>query len=209
MDKKTGKHVRLWRCIMAKAADREKLRKDIILSTIEVFNDRGVIFTMSDVATNIHISKKTIYKEFDSKEELLDTVVDYIFDNIKAKEDEIMHDKSLSTVDRLRLILGAMPENYRDIDFQNVYPFLEKFPEVSRKMQYRLATGWENTISLIEQGKKEGVIRKNIDIRFVKVMLEASIEKVLSDDMLSRTGINYVDALNQIVDILIDGMIIK
>ena len=104
---------------MAKAADRDKLRNDIILSTIEVFNDRGVTFTMSDVATNIHISKKTIYKEFDTKEELLDTVVDYIFDNIKAKEEQIMNDKSLSTVDKLRKILGAMPENYRDIDFQN------------------------------------------------------------------------------------------
>ena len=193
---------------MAKAADREKLRQDIILSTIEVFNDRGVTFTMSDVATNIHISKKTIYKEFDTKEELLDTVVDYIFDNIKAKEEQIMNDKSLTTVDKLRKILGAMPENYRDIDFQNVYPFLEKFPDVYRKMQYRLATGWENTIALIEQGKKEGVVRKNIDIRFVKVMLEASIEKVLSDDMLSRTGINYIDALDQIVDILVNGMLI-
>ena len=193
---------------MAKAADREKLRQDIILSTIEVFNDRGVTFTMSDVATNIHISKKTIYKEFDTKEELLDTVVDYIFDNIKAKEEQIMNDKSLSTVDKLRKILGAMPENYRDIDFQNVYPFLEKFPDVCRKMQYRLATGWENTISLIEQGKKEGVVRKNVDIRFIKVMLEASIEKVLSDDMLSRTGINYIDALDQIVDILVNGMLI-
>ena len=193
---------------MAKAADREKLRQDIILSTIEVFNDRGVTFTMSDVANNINISKKTIYKEFDTKEELLDTVVDYIFDNIKAKEEQIMNDKSLTTVDKLRKILGAMPENYRDIDFQNVYPFLEKFPDVYRKMQYRLATGWENTIALIEQGKKEGVVRKNIDIRFVKVMLEASIEKVLSDDMLSRTGINYIDALDQIVDILVNGMLI-
>lgn len=193
---------------MAKAADREKLRQDIILSTIEVFNDRGVTFTMSDVATNIHISKKTIYKEFDTKEELLDTVVDYIFDNIKAKEEQIMNDKSLNTVDKLRKILGAMPENYRDIDFQNVYPFLEKFPDVYRKMQYRLATGWENTISLIEQGKKEGVVRKNVDIRFIKVMLEASIEKVLSDDMLSRTGINYIDALDQIVDILVNGMLV-
>lgn len=193
---------------MAKAADREKLRNDIILSTIEVFNDRGVTFTMSDVATNIHISKKTIYKEFDTKEELLDTVVDYIFDNIKAKEEQIMNDKSLNTVDKLRKILGAMPENYRDIDFQNVYPFLEKFPDVYRKVQYRLATGWENTISLIEQGKKEGAVRKNVDIRFIKVMLEASIEKVLSDDMLSRTGINYVDALDQIVDILVNGMLI-
>jgi AcrR family transcriptional regulator len=193
---------------MAKAADRDKLRNDIILSTIEVFNDRGVTFTMSDVATNIHISKKTIYKEFDTKEELLDTVVDYIFDNIKAKEEQIMNDKSLSTVDKLRKILGAMPENYRDIDFQNVYPFLEKFPDVYRKVQYRLATGWENTISLIEQGKREGAVRKNVDIRFIKVMLEASIEKVLSDDMLSRTGINYVDALDQIVDILVNGMLI-
>ena len=193
---------------MAKAADREKLRNDIILSTIEVFNDRGVTFTMSDVATNIHISKKTIYKEFDTKEELLDTVVDYIFDNIKAKEEQIMNDKSLNTVDKLRKILGAMPENYRDIDFQNVYPFLEKFPDVYRKMQYRLATGWENTISLIERGKKEGVVRKNVDIRFIKVMLEASIEKVLSDDMLSRTGINYIDALDQIVDILVNGMLV-
>lgn len=193
---------------MAKAADRDKLRNDIILSTIEVFNDRGVTFTMSDVATNIHISKKTIYKEFDTKEELLDTVVDYIFDNIKVKEEQIMNDKSLSTVDKLRKILGAMPENYRDIDFQNVYPFLEKFPDVYRKVQYRLATGWENTISLIEQGKREGAVRKNVDIRFIKVMLEASIEKVLSDDMLSRTGINYVDALDQIVDILVNGMLI-
>ena len=82
---------------MAKAADREKLRQDIILSTIEVFNDRGVTFTMSDVATNIHISKKTIYKEFDTKEELLDTVVDYIFDNIKAKEEQIMNDIKAGT----------------------------------------------------------------------------------------------------------------
>ena len=139
---------------------------------------------------------------------MLDTVVDYIFDNIKAKEEQIMNDKSLSTVDKLRKILGAMPENYRDIDFQNVYPFLEKFPDVYRKVQYRLATGWENTISLIEQGKREGAVRKNVDIRFIKVMLEASIEKVLSDDMLSRTGINYVDALDQIVDILVNGMLI-
>ena len=193
---------------MAKAADREKLRNHIILSTIEVFNDRGVTFTMSDVATNIHISKKTIYKEFDTKEELLDMVVDYIFDNIKAKEEEIMKDESLGTVEKIQMILGAMPENYRNIDFQNVYPFLEKFPDIYKKVQYRLATGWENTIALIAKGKDEGVVRKDANIRFIKLMLEAFIEKVLSDDTLATSGINYVDALNQIVDILVHGMLV-
>ena len=45
--------------------------------------------------------------------------------------------------------------------------------------------------------------------KFVKIMLEASIEKMLSDDMLERNNIKYVDALNAVVDILVDGIAVR
>ena len=102
-----------------------------------------------------------------------------------------------------------MPENYQGINFQDLHPLKEKFPEVYKKIENRLETGWETTIDLIEQGKKEGVIRKDADVRFVKIMLEASIEKMLSDDMLERNNIKYVDALNAVVDILVDGIAVR
>ena len=187
----------------------EELRTRILESTITVFNRKGLKLTMSDIAKEISISKKTIYKEFESKDELFDEMVDYIFDTIKEKEAEIAGNKKLGTVDRLRALLGAMPENYQGINFQDLHPLKEKFPEVYKKIENRLETGWETTIDLIEQGKKEGVIRKDADVRFVKIMLEASIEKMLSDDMLERNNIKYVDALNAVVDILVDGIAVR
>ena len=95
----------------------EELRTRILESTITVFNRKGLKLTMSDIAKEISISKKTIYKEFESKDELFDEMVDYIFDTIKEKEAEIAGNKKLGTVDRLRALLGAMPENYQGINF--------------------------------------------------------------------------------------------
>lgn len=187
----------------------EELRQKILESTITVFNKKGLKLTMSDIATEISISKKTIYKEFDSKDELFDAMVDYIFDTIKEKENEIANDPNLGTIDRLKALLGAMPDSYQGINFQELHPLKEKYPEVYEKIAMRLETGWETTIALLEQGKKEGVIRKDADIRIIKVMLEASIEKMISEDMLEKNNIKYVDALKEVVDILVDGIAVR
>ena len=187
----------------------EELRQKILESTITVFNKKGLKLTMSDIATEISISKKTIYKEFDSKDELFDAMVDYIFDTIKEKENEIANDPNLGTIDRLKALLGAMPDSYQGINFQELHPLKEKYPEVYEKIAMRLETGWETTIALLEQGKKEGVIRKDADIRIIKVMLEASIEKMISEDMLEKNNIKYVDALKEVVNILVDGIAVR
>lgn len=187
----------------------EELRQKILESTITVFNKKGLKLTMSDIATEISISKKTIYKEFDSKDELFDAMVDYIFDTIKEKENEIANDPDLGTIDRLKALLGAMPDSYQGINFQELHPLKEKYPEVYEKIAMRLETGWETTIELLEQGKKEGVIRKDADIRIIKVMLEASIEKLISEDMLEKNNIKYVDALKEVVNILVDGIAVR
>ncbi|SEW33919.1 transcriptional regulator, TetR family [Ruminococcaceae bacterium KH2T8] len=187
----------------------EELRQKILESTITVFNKKGLKLTMSDIATEISISKKTIYKEFDSKDELFDAMVDYIFDTIKEKENEIANDPNLGTIDRLKALLGAMPDSYQGINFQELHPLKEKYPEVYEKIAMRLETGWETTIELLEQGKKEGVIRKDADIRIIKVMLEASIEKMISEDMLEKNNIKYVDALKEVVNILVDGIAVR
>ena len=63
-------------------------REKILKGTIQVFNKKGLKLTMDDVAEELKISKKTIYKEFKSKDEIFDSMVDYVFDNIKAREQE-------------------------------------------------------------------------------------------------------------------------
>lgn len=183
-------------------------RKKILDATIRVFNRKGLKFTMDDIAGELSMSKKTIYTVFRDKENLFFQMVDYCFDNIKESEQAILNDTSLKTEDKIRKILGVLPEGYKDIDFRNLYQLKDKYPKIYHKVEERLETGWENTIALIHQGMEEGAIRP-VNIIVIKTMLEATIEQFFQRDVLITNGISYGDALQEVVDILVDGIAIR
>lgn len=185
--------------------DNSELREKILMSTMEVFNNKGLKFTMDDIAKNISISKKTIYKVFNDKEEMFLELVDYLFDGIKDAEMQVANDPSLSTLDKIRKILGVMPNSYMDIDFRQLYMLRDKYPKIYERVEERLENGWELTISLIEQGMKEGVVRP-VKIPVLKMMFEASLEQFFRRDVLISNKMTYQDGLAEVVDIIIDGI---
>jgi hypothetical protein len=75
-------------------------------------------------------------------------------------------------------------------------------------VEERLETGWENTFLLINQGIEEGSIRP-IQIPILKTMFEATLEQFFQRDILISNQISYQEALNQVVEILIDGIMVK
>lgn len=182
-----------------------ELRETILEGTIVVFNQKGLKFTMDDVAKVLSMSKKTIYTVFDDKESLFLTMVDYIFDKIKDSERQVLEDESLDTLEKIRRILGVMPEGYREVDLRQLYALRDKFPHIYARVEERLENGWESTIALINRGMEEGVIRP-VSIPLVKMMLEASLEQFFQRDILIQHQMNYVDALEQVVDILVYGI---
>lgn len=181
------------------------LRENILESTLQIFNQKGLKFTMDDIAREMGISKKTIYTVFKDKEELFLAAVDYMFDSIKEGERILLEDASLSTVEKIRGVLGVMPDGYKDVDFRQLYILKDKFPKIYAKVEERLENGWEQTIALIEKGMDEGVIRR-VSIPIVKVMMEAALEQFFQRDILIRSGLTYQEALDEVVDILVDGI---
>lgn len=189
----------------AETGMNKELRETILEGTLEAFNRKGIKFTMDDIAGILSISKKTIYTVFDDKEDLFMAMVDYLFDSIKESEQQVLADESLDTLEKIRKILGVMPEGYKNVDFRQLYMLRDKYPVIYKKVEERLETGWESTISLLEKGMEEGVIRR-VSIPLVKMMLEASLEQFFQRDILIRNNISYTEALEQVVEILVDGI---
>ena len=98
-----------------------ELRKSILENTLRVFNKKGLKFTMDDIAREMSISKKTIYTVFNDKEELFFASVDYMFDSVKEAEQTILDNPNLSTVEKIRAVLGVMPDGYKDVDISQLY----------------------------------------------------------------------------------------
>ena len=182
-----------------------EVREAVLEAAIKAFNQKGLKFTMDDIAKELSMSKKTIYTIFKDKEELSLAAVDYLFDAAKEGEEKILKDMSLKTVDKLRAVLTVMPDGYKDVNYENLYQLKDKYPNIYRHVAHRLETGWESTIELIERGIKEGSIRQ-VNISIVKMMLEASWEQFYNRDVLLKNKITYQDALNEVVDIIMKGI---
>lgn len=190
---------------MRKITQDAETREKILLGTIDVFNEKGLKFTMDDLAANLHMSKKTIYQLYKDKEEMFLDMVEFIFARIKETEREILENPNLSTCQRIRMLLGAMPESYKDVDFQKLSSLREKYPAIYKEVAIRLETGWEPTIELLKQGVQEGLLR-DVNLAIVKMMLEASLEKFFQSDVLVDNGITYMEALDSVVDIILQGI---
>ena len=160
---------------------------------------------MDDLAGILGMSKKTIYTVFSDKTSLFLSMVDYLFDTIKESERAILENEALSTVEKIRAILGVMPDSYKDVNFAKLYLLKEKYPEIYTRVEQRLEGGWEMTMGLLEQGIKEGCIRP-VNLSIFKLMMEAALEQFFQRDILVNSGLSYTEGLSEVVGILLDGI---
>ena len=99
----------------------------------------------------------------------------------------------------------VLPDRYQNIGLSNLYQLKDKYPKAYERVYTYLATDWDVTINLLEQGIKEGKIR-NISIPIVRAMVEGTINQFISDDILVVNRITYDEALEDMIDIIIRGI---
>ena len=185
--------------------DMNEQKERILKGTIQAFNEKGLKFTMDDLARILGMSKKTIYVEFTDKNSLFLAMVDYLFDGIKESEEEIINNTDLDVVDKITTMLGVLPESYKDIDLRQLYMLKDKYPVIYKRVEERFENGWQQTIELLKEAMEEGKVRKvNVDI--FKMMMEAALEQFFQRDILIYNSLSYEEGLKEVVGILMNGI---
>lgn len=177
------------------------LQSRVLKAAEALFQRSGLRFTMQEVAAALHISKKTIYTVYPSKEELLLGMVDALFADIHREKGELMT-ASAPVEERIQAVIVALPEQYRALDFRLLGTLDEKYPAVARRVREHLETNWEPTIALLEEGVRAGRVRP-VSIPVLRQMITASIESFLSG---GETESSYADTLAAMIDIIMNGI---
>ncbi len=114
--------------------------------------------TMDTIAQGLKISKKTLYKHFKSKDQLIDSVIDLLTQNIlKQIEAAIAEDKN--AIEKLTELLKIVIKSFSKINldyfqFLNAKGFAH-WEKIENFRQQVIATKYTQ---IIEQGKKEKLI---------------------------------------------------
>ena len=179
----------------------QEVKEEIMNAVLEEFQDKGLKFTMDDIA----MSKKTLYEIFRDKDTLFDEMVAHTFSKIKEEERKVLDNPELSIVEKIRKIMIVLPGRYENLNVKQIALLEQKYPKVYRQIQKRLESDWEPTIALLREGMEAGQIRR-ISIPVLKAMLEGTIGQFFSTDVLSGETVSYAQALEDMMDIIMHGI---
>lgn len=176
-------------------------KNEILEQALFYLSTNGVKFTMSQLATSLQISKKTIYTMFDSKETLLLEVIDNSFKEIKKAEKDII-DSNLELEEKIRKLIVVLPEKYQNLNWYKVGELKDKYPKVYEVLIHHLQSDWNPTIDLLQQGIQEGIL-KDFNIDVFKLIVEGTMEHILSN----HEQCNYYQKMEDMMDILMKGIL--
>ena len=163
---------------------------------LALFLENGAkTLTMDDIAREFGMSKRTIYQHYKNKEELLDSVLDFHTDMVISKLKAITEIENLNSVEKMLIRdedLQKLSNNQKSIFIRQVKKYYSNLSKKNAIKAYeKLKTIF---ISNIEQGQKEGLYRKNID---VEVVVKMVIVLMFSYDESPLMESANADCLNQ------------
>ncbi|MBL8966043.1 MAG: TetR/AcrR family transcriptional regulator [Spirochaetaceae bacterium] len=179
----------------------ERIREATLLE----FNDQGPRFTMDDLARRLGISKKTLYEQVRDKESLLVMLVEEAWRSIKAQESLIVADASLDAPAKFRAVVAIMPVLGSALDYRRLSELQELYPAIRDRIDGHLEADWEVTLGLFEDCVALGKFRP-VDRGVLREVLYATMERMLVDDFLERSGKAYEEALGEVLDLLVEGL---
>lgn len=144
------------------------MTEKILNKASELFLNLGFkSVTMDDIATNLGISKKTLYKHFNNKTCLVDKVTEYLFGNISTGIDSVCA-MDLNPIAEIFEIKNLMMQHLKDEKSSPQHQLQKYYPGIFntlKKKQFKKIQ--ECTYQNIKKGKEQGLYRADLDIDFV------------------------------------------
>lgn len=167
---------------------------------------RGV--TMDDLATELGMSKKTLYAHFESKMALLHAVMDDKMNAVEADLDRAFRETNGDFRERLQALLSCMRIHTEEIGVAYMRDVRREAPELFARVQQR-RRGWIQHFfgKLIQDGCEAGMIRKDIPTAMMIEMLLGAVDSVVIPAKMEELGTTPREAFPQIITIFLEGVL--
>lgn len=176
-----------------------ELESRIVRKASELFQLHGIrAVTMDFIATEIGISKRTLYEVFADKDTLLIKTLEYQEEQNSRERAELAKTCSssfelcLKEYERVIRGLRRINRNYMR-DLQKYHPKVAVYFEKSREANRKRMIG--NT----EKGMEEGYIRPELNSKILALLLQAQLEVLISSDVVESNHLSFLEVFETIV----------
>jgi AcrR family transcriptional regulator len=161
---------------------------------------------MNELSSNIGISKKTIYQYFSSKEEIVESCIEHIFEDIDSKILPLMKDSELDVLSKLNRLTITVSESLRTYSKMQTLDFQRSFPALWNKVNIERTQRIQRYEELFADGVKQKVFRQFKPEILVHLYIVA-IQSLTSPSFLESHDLTLSEAITMVKSIILNGIL--
>ena len=183
------------------------MRMRIMAAAMEEMNEFGVRFTMSNLAARLAISKRTLYEHFDSKEVLIEAIVDVIILDMQTQRQRILEDPQLGLKEKLVKMLSVRPASFVKMEDRVKLDLRRQFPGLWKRAHESAEAQWNMIDEVLREGIEAGCFRP-IYVPVVRKVLQGAVNEISEYGFLLDQRKTFHEMIGFITDIVIYGIML-
>jgi AcrR family transcriptional regulator len=164
--------------------------------------------TMDELARELGMSKKTLYRSFRSKDAMADSLVSAKMAAVTSGIDTIMADPDAGFSARARRVLDHVMTELSSVSPVFLRDLQRSMPHTYRRIEnVRRNVVPELWGRLIREGQAEGLVRDDVDPEFAAELMLHAVQGVLHPETLQRLHVTPKQAFAKTTNLLLAGML--
>lgn len=184
------------------------MKQRILLGAKAELNERGIKFTMDDLARRLGMSKRTLYENFSSKEELIGSLLAEAVEEMKTKSQEIACDETLDMREKFRRMITVRPAISKVVPENFALDIKRCMPGEWEKLQSGLDEYWGKIEDLLQEGAAKGCFRP-VFFPAVRMILRGAFLEFGNYKFLLEHKVTLNEMIDSVLDILMYGIIVQ
>ena len=167
-------------------AYRVSLRGRIIEKAMQEFAKHGIrAVKMDDIATDLGISKRTLYEIFEDKETLLFEGIKVYSERKREYLQSYAEEEEHHVIDIILEAYRMKVEEVRAVN-PSFYMDLAKYPKLEHHMKESQEKSREGFLTFMKRGVSEGYFRSDINYELVPHIFDAMGQYILSNSLIQQ-----------------------
>jgi AcrR family transcriptional regulator len=163
--------------------------------------------TMDDLARELGMSKKTIYKYFDDKNDMIRSIME-----LKVEMDKAVcmncSIQANNAIEDLITFSKLIAEHFNNINPTVIYDLRKHYQDAwqimnAHKWDFVLTSITEN----INRGIKEGIYRKDVDVNVIARLYVASIDDLFDTDIFPWPEFKFQQVFTELIRYHLRGLV--
>lgn len=179
------------------------MKKRILEAAVKEIELHGASFRMDDLAKRLNISKRTLYENFYSKNEIIEKIVVARAHEYHRLHHEILADESLGFEEKLRKYFTKLDVN-NTIRGDQYRVMFAAIPSLIEQVERVMEEDWKELEVFLEKQIELGVCRQ-FNAQVLVNMLKSIVQTVLRDS--NRNPEYCFELFEDIVDIVLHGIL--